>query len=168
MTGLVVENSSQAKQEDADESLSAILSNSILCSLATNGTGGVHINTAFFAFVSDPRLDLYILTPPSTLHAQNIRENPSVALTVFESTQPWGSDLSGCQLHGRALLVEGVDSNEGFQAYTQRFPGVLEYARTREEMDQVFESRFYRISIETVKLLDERRFGKENYVTGRF
>lgn len=144
------------------EAVEAILRDNSLCSLATVGGTAPHINTAYFAVMSGLRLA--ILTPPNTQHAANVHATPDVAMAIFDSHQPWGSDLRGLQLKGSMELLSDSGAADAFEAYSTRNPGLVEWAANYGQLEENMESRFYALTVDWVKVFDEPRFGKENYI----
>ena len=51
-------------------------------------------------FCCDENLDSYLVSLPTSLHAQHIAENPTVAMAIFDSRQP--------PFTGRGLQVDGI------------------------------------------------------------
>jgi uncharacterized protein YhbP (UPF0306 family) len=135
-----------------------LLEASTLCAIATVSSGRrAHVNTAYFAW-SD-RLDLVWLSAPQAQHSVNVRKNPSVAVSVYDSSQSWGKPDRGIQLFGRAREVAGAAADEAAGTYAGRFPGYREWE---------FEAyRFYRLRPQRVKLFDERALGPGVFVTAR-
>jgi uncharacterized protein YhbP (UPF0306 family) len=140
-----------------------ILNTNALCSLATIRQGQPYVNTAYFAVM--PGLRLAILTPPSTEHAKNVEHEPAAAMTVFDSHQPWGTDLRGLQLFGTMRRLNGAQGEEAYRAYCERNPGLEQWAADYAAVEDSMESRFYGLDVEQVKVFDEPRFGKEVYIT---
>jgi uncharacterized protein YhbP (UPF0306 family) len=147
-----------------ERSITGILDRSSLCSLATTtGDGKPYINTCFFAY--DSGLRLYILTPPKTIHAQNILRSPAVALAVYDSQQVSGSELQGIQIFGDCRQATSSDDlKTAFATYATRFGTLKSAAKNVEEMLRVFESRLFIVTSKRVKVFDEPTFGKETWV----
>lgn len=148
------------------KSLRSIFDSSVLCSVATvNIDQTSYINTAYFSY--DESFNLYFLSDPQTNHCKNIECNPSVAITVFDSNQPWGeAPLLGLQLFGTARLLPITEQQDGAANYGSRFSAYNNYisSLTPRELD-AFPSRFYQVHPQSFKILDEVSFGEENYVT---
>ncbi len=145
------------------ESISSILNGNLLLALSTVSDNKSYVNTSYFAF--DESLELFFLSEPATQHCRNISINSSAAVAVYDSSQPWDYPKRGLQLFGTAKIVEGNDLEKGFDCYAARFPGLLTWARTLDEMNNNLNSRFYKVSIDWIKLFDEPKFGIENYIT---
>jgi len=145
------------------DSAQHILERTTLCSIATvcaNGTP--YANTCFFSVSNG--LSLIVLTPPSTVHAKNIARQSSVAITVFDSTQVSGAELQGLQLFGTARQANDDETPECLRVYARRFPSILTAAPDTATFFRVFQSRFFIVTIDTVKIFDEPTFGKETWI----
>lgn len=147
----------EVSDHEALQSVEEIMSENELLSMSTTGDREPHINTAFFSYEN---LRLYIFTPPETVHGQNLEDNPSVAVDIHDSHQEWTDYKKGLQIFGKAELK---NSQEILDKYRERFPGMNELAEEVEELGQ-FDSEFYVITPGKIKIFDEPRFGKENWV----
>lgn len=141
------------------ESIREIVSSNQLLSMATVNNEEPHINTAFYAL--DDNLNLYILTPPDTIHGQNIEENSSVAVDIHDSHQEWEYDKQGLQIFGTAERAEDV--SRALELYNDRYPGLEEFASTPDELGEL-DSEFYVIKPERIKVFDEPQFGTETWI----
>ena len=145
-----------------------VLEQNGLCSIATvTPEGRAHINTAYFVYPKD--LDLYFFSYPTSLHCRNLTTNPSMAMTIFRSDQPWGTPGHGIQLFGLAREVRGADAANAERVYARRFPRYATWMRGRTEDHrrmavEMRALRFYRFRPTRVKLLDERVYGGAVFV----
>lgn len=146
------------------ESVLRILESTELCSMATIGPNDeVHISTAYFCY--DEALYFYFLSDPATKHCQNVAIRPTMALTIFRTTQKWGSALSGLQLFGMSELTKGQEVDRATRAYEMRYPAFSQYwSGLDQEARLKFPSRFYIFRPAWIKILDENEFGEETYV----
>jgi uncharacterized protein YhbP (UPF0306 family) len=146
-------------------SVRGMLASVHLCSIATRGDGGVHINTAFFAWRED--LVLYFLSRPSTQHAANLLRTPAMAWTVFDSRQVWGEPHRGLQMFGTGSRVSEAERREAERVYGARFPGYLRLRASAVAADAPgFDAlQLYRFTPSSLKLLDEPEFGHEVFIT---
>jgi uncharacterized protein YhbP (UPF0306 family) len=141
-------------------SLCAILDATPLCTIATvNPDGTAHANTAYFA--TDDMLNLYILSSPKTQHSDNVAARPRVSITIFDSSQAWGEPHAGVQIVGVCTQVARHAQSTVFTTYAARFPALRELAASSDKMLERLESRFYGITVERVRLIDEHRYGAE-------
>ena len=159
-------NHSDFSSQKLTRSLISILESTPLCSMATvNSDGTSHINTAYFAF--DPDWNIYFLTSPKSRHSQNLTRNNSLALTIFDTHQPWGkSPLMGVQIFGMGWLISSDDvENLAKKCYELRFPRYKKWIKslTLTEIADL-ESRFYLFRPTTIKLFDETKFGEETFL----
>lgn len=149
--------------KDVRESLFRMLDDNVLCSLATvTPDHQAYVNTAYFSYSND--LELYFLSHPSTRHCRNLEVNPSMAVTVFSSTQTWGSPDQGLQLFGTCELARGTNAIKASQSYAKRFPGYVDW---QQELGPDYPGksyRLYRFLVARVKVFDERTWGKTLFV----
>lgn len=138
--------------ERVRRSVFRILRRNVLCSMATVAREDrAHINTAYFCY--SPDLELYFLSYPTSLHCKNLKRNPSMAMTIFDSSQNWGDPDRGVQLFGSCSEVRGDEAKEAERLYLGRFP------RYEDLAPRLRPCRFYRFLPRRVKVLDEREFG---------
>jgi uncharacterized protein YhbP (UPF0306 family) len=154
---LVVERSSRKVASARIEPLARrLLDDSTLCAIATvSPRGRAHVNTAYFAW--SPAFDVVWLSAPEAAHSRNLRNNPSAAVAVYDSTQTWGRPDRGIQLFGAAREVSGRAVAEAERVYTARFP--------ESESTDVAAYRFYRLRPRRLKLFDEKELGGGVFVT---
>lgn len=88
--------------------------------LATHGSAGVWAAAVFY--VSDG-FTLYFLSAPTSRHAQNLREDPRVAVTVQEDYADW-PQIKGVQAEGTACEISGADEAHARRLYADKFPVV--------------------------------------------
>ena len=171
MSGLVTVRRSIA-DGPVRASLLRILRGNVLCSVASvTRRGRAHIHTAYFAFSMDP-LEIYFLSDPDSAHARHLDENPSAAVSVFDSSQRWGRSDRGVQLFGACRQATGPAARTAARAYARRFaPYARWLAATTEEgrraAARLRSYRFYRFVPGEVKILDERVFGGGVFVLAR-
>jgi len=148
------------------DSILGILDAVPLWSMATiNIDGTCHSNTAYFSFDED--FNFYFLTPPSTKHSANLSKNSSMAVTVFNTNQPWGENpLQGLQIFGIAMITDASNEIIAHNTYGKRFPNYLEWTNTlSEEERSKLESKFYCFKPTRLKLIDEQIFGEEKFIS---
>lgn len=157
-------NKEEYPDKKLNQSIYEILSGTELLSMASINEDKSHINTAYFAFNSS--LELFILTPPTSKHTENLEKNNSVAVTVFDTNQRWNGDKKGLQLFGKYEKTEGDKFAEGMRFYLQRFPAFSEWVETAEELEKSeIDSRIYMITVNSLKLFDEPMFGKDEFIS---
>jgi uncharacterized protein YhbP (UPF0306 family) len=134
----------------------ALLDASTLCAVATvSRQGRAHVNAVYFAW--DDELGIFWISAPEAQHSRNLRDNPSAAVTVFDSTQSWGGKDRGIQLFGSARMLDRARDAE--RVYGQRFPSY-----TPGEFPSL---RFYRFRPTRLKLFDEKALGSGLFVSAR-
>ena len=145
------------------KSVARILEATQLCSMATVHEGNSHINTAYFCY--DDRLDIYFVSEASSVHIQNIATNPSMAVCVFDTHQPWDDWKVGLQFFGTARSTDKHEFKHGSHLYKERFP---DYKKWFHSLGRALASSvvppFYVFTPTRVKILDEEDFGEETYV----
>ncbi len=142
------------------KSILRILRGNILCSMSTvTREKRAHINHAYFCYSKD--LELYFLSDPSSLHCRNLLTNPSMAMTIFNSSQKWGGPDRGMQLFGTCSEAKGSRMAKAGHLYGKRFLAYGKWRTRQEKNNQLrrFRYRFYRFVPKQVKILDEREFG---------
>ena len=80
------------------ESIESMLDTNELSAMATIRDGESHIHTAYFVYSES--LELYFLSQPTDVHTANIRENPSIAVAIWNDSDEWGEHLQGLQIFG--------------------------------------------------------------------
>ena len=149
-------------------SLVRVLAGNKLCSIATVARENrAHINTAFFAY--SPNFELYFLSDPGSLHCRNLVANPSMAMTIFNSSQNWDAPGRGIQLFGRGHRTRGRQAARAENAYGSRFPAFRRWLEGthRAERRQAALLRSYalfRFLPTRVKILDEAEFGSAVFI----
>jgi uncharacterized protein YhbP (UPF0306 family) len=148
---------------DVRTSLFQMLKDNVLCSMATITPDlQAHINTAFFSYSND--LELYFLSHPSAQHCRNLETNPSMAMTIFSSSQAWGGLDQGLQLFGTCEMARGATATEAAQSYEKRFPAYASWRQGLQQNDPGRSYRLYRFLVARVKVFDERTWGESLFV----
>jgi len=145
------------------ESIQGILDAHNSMAMATvTPTGQSYINTIHYGY--DNRLNFFVLTQPFTQHSQNVAANPSVSVAIWNEPQVWGTDLKGLQLFGNCERVKEAELQHAIDAFTQHIPAFGDVFKTPADTEKS-ESKLYVIHTVGVKILDEPRFGRRNYLT---
>ena len=106
--------------QDLRAALSELLDQNKTCAMASMGEGGVHINTAFFAYAPD--LTFYFVSQRANRHSVNVAKNPSVAVAIWTAPDEWGVPVKGVQLFGTCEEVKvGPELLRGMRLYATRF-----------------------------------------------
>lgn len=139
-------------------SLLKILEGTALCSLATVAPDNVaHSSHVYFAYSS--QLDLYFLSDPNSNHCRHLSRNPTMAVSVYDSTQRWGGPDCGVALYGTCMQARGRNAGIAEQVYRRRFRAFTTW-RAGLTPGEVAETwRFYRFRASRVKVFDEAPLG---------
>ncbi len=162
---LKISLSHQDHASDAlESSVIEILEENKLCSMATIKDGDQsYINTAFFCF--NNHLDFFILTDPKSQHSQNLEQNKSVALTIYDSRQSWDEDMKGLQFTGECELAKGMKLIEGTALYLKRFAGLKELISHPDDFVKgAIKTRIYIVRTNWLQLFDTERFGDDTFI----
>jgi uncharacterized protein YhbP (UPF0306 family) len=133
----------------------SLLDASTLCAIATVTARGAYVNTAYFAWSLE--FDLCWLSDPEAEHSRNLRDNPTAAIAVYDSTQSWGEPDRGIQLFGAARQIRGSIARDAERFYAARFP-----AYTPGELSGY---RTFRFRPRRMKVFDEIALGGGVFVT---
>ncbi|PID30578.1 hypothetical protein CSA80_01065 [Candidatus Saccharibacteria bacterium] len=149
--------------EQLNESIAAILEANQTGAMSSIAGDKAHINTAYFAYTS--KLELFFVSLPSDTHSINITENNSVALSFWSESSTWSENLQGVQIFGTAEeLGIGPKLVEGMKVFAARYPAVSAIIKNPGAFKDGVAVRMFRVQSERVKLLDEPRFGRRNYL----
>jgi uncharacterized protein YhbP (UPF0306 family) len=140
-----------------------ILEENILCSMATVARERrAHINTAYFCYSDD--LELYFLSHPNALHCRNLVTNPSMAMTIFSSSQQWSGPDKGLQLCGTCNRTSAKQARKAERLYEKRFAPYAKWKQTLKTGDPARSYHFYRFVIRSLKVLHEKKFSEAMFV----
>jgi len=145
-----------------------VLAGNRLCSIATVARGNhAHINTAFFAY--SPGVELYFLSDPESLHCRNLQANPSMAMTIFDSSQNWDAPGRGIQLFGKGHRTQGRQADRAERIYGSRFPAFGRWLKATHPAERRQAARLrsydlFRFLPTQVKILDEAEFGAATFI----
>jgi len=153
------------------KSITRILRDSELCSIATlDPRNRPHINTAYFCYRGLDDLEMFFLSDIKSRHCRNLSRNPSMAMTIFRTNQPWDAPGRGLQLFGTCSQREGPSAREAERAYAKRFPSYAKWMSSTKKdekklVEQLRSYRFYRFLPQQLKVLDEAEYGGATFVT---
>lgn len=148
--------------QDLQESISAILSTNNTLALSTVKDDSGYINTAHYGWDED--FNLYIITDDDTQHSINAEKHPEVGVAIWNRPTTPGENLQGLQLFGTYTQVTGDEVEEALAAYSANLSGFGDKFKTREDIEKV-EITFYKIAVKSLKLIDEPKFGRRNFIT---
>lgn len=148
--------------QELQESISAILSANNTLALSTVKGDGGYINTAHFGWNED--FTIYIITDEDTQHSINAVSHPQVGVAIWNRPTTPGENLQGLQLFGMYSQVEGDEVEKALAAYSANIPGFGDKFKTKEDIEKV-EITFYKIAVQLLKLIDEPKFGRRNFIS---
>jgi len=152
------------------KSIIRILRDSELCSMATlDPRNRPHINTTYFCYIGLDDLEIFFLSDTRSSHCRNLSRNPSMAMTIFRTNQPWDAPGHGLQLFGTCSQTEGQLARKAERVYAKRFPlyGRWMSSTKKDEKklaEQLRSYRFYRFLPRQLKVLDEAEYGGATFV----
>ena len=146
-------------------SVAGILRSTTLCSVAIAKQGNnPHIHTAYFCW--NRSMDVFFLSDPKTVHGRHLGRLRSAAMTIFDTRQPWDAYHRGMQLFGTCSLATGAQVAVAKRHYGRRFPAFTDWFSKLSPAERTsFGSRFYVFRPARVKVLDEKEFGQETFVS---
>lgn len=103
---------------DYSEKAKKIIQENIYCTIATSSKGVPWITPVFFAY--DEEFNLYWVSNKESRHSTLIRENPKVAISIFNSQMPEGFG-DGVYIEASVEeLSKKQDIQEGIGVYNNR------------------------------------------------
>ncbi len=136
-----------------------IIESNNFMSLATcTSSGNPWATPLFYAY--DDKYNLYFVSSKNSLHVNHIMDNPTVAVTIFNSTQPAGS-TEGVQLLGQAEWVKDEEElGRAIDLYYRRLLPEVRGAMTDRYPTATYlppsRFRFFKISIRRAYIPDVR------------
>jgi len=144
-------------------SLHQIMAGVHLCTIATCGSDGTPSAATVFFVLDEDDLVLHLMTGPDTTHGRHLLENPSVAITVFSTDQSWTDKKRGLQIFATGALTPAMAVPGVLGQYLARYRGVRGWIKGAADLPKTG-SRFFSLTIDRVKLLDESTFGERVHV----
>ena len=143
-----------------DKYLKECLESTAYCSLATVGSRGIWSNPVYFAY--DKNYNLYFISMPSSLHMQNIKKNPNIAVSIYNTNQDTHGDVFGIQLEGKASILTDDEVVLAHKIYYRRaYPDGKHNKKPEENMGDKAKWRFVKIIPSSIYYFDTRFFGEE-------
>jgi hypothetical protein len=147
-------------QKSLKSSISRYLVRHTTLSLATCHDG-LPWSTDLF-YVSDDNCQLYFVSSVTTWHCQHIAADPRVSVSISGECSDW-KEIKGLQLVGVASVVSGADRDGVIETYLTKFPALKKLHQASEILSLFWESSFYRISPEWIRLIDNSKgFGHKD------
>ena len=130
--------------------------------LATIGPAGEPQAAAVF-YAADSGLHLYFLSDPRSRHGRNLARESRVAATIQDDGHNW-RQITGLQIEGTAMLVEGVDEIAGVaRLFAERFEFLRELLTEGDAVGPpelegpLASSRFYVLRPTWIRSIDNKR-----------
>ena len=130
--------------EALEESISAILATVHLCAVATVRAGQPWVASMYFA--TQESATLYVLTPPTTRHASAWQADPTVAIAIYDSAQPFDGMKRGLQLTAKVDQIAVAQSEQAISSYGERYPTMRTWLSGVEDLERL-ESRFFEFTV---------------------
>lgn len=161
---IIIEAVNIKEKDKILESFYEIIKSNNLLALSTINEKEKQPNVCSAYYVMDNEFNLYIWTDPNSRHSKNISKNSKVAVNIYNSHQEWGSLLKGLQISGMSKPITGKESLFAGSIYLKKYLKVSKFIKTLKDFNsKKLESQLYKITINKIKVLDEEKFGKENY-----
>jgi len=112
-------------------------------------------------YVNDDNLNLFFVSDPETRHAQELRVNPEVAVTINADHHLWPR-LRGLQLRGRAKAVSRETYDIVLALYLDRFGDIAalfsspQGSQERKIAERLANGTFFQITPNWIRLIDNR------------
>lgn len=134
-------------------------SNTIL-SLSTSTSDSPYICNLFY--VCDDDLNIYFLSSKKTRHAQELKDNPRVAVSIYDPLSAPGKSVIGLQATGKVSEAKGIELIKMFKSYLSIFPA------TKVNIDMLkqvsFDSRLFKFKPDVIYFMDKSHFEKRQEV----
>lgn len=128
-----------------------------LMQLATSGSDHPWIASVYYSFDTD--LNLYFLSSPTTIHCQQIAENPKVAVAITNTNQNMTGLKKGLQIYGLAEQISDILKVKHAIKLWKDSLGVVDDELNHENMARKFISgRMYRITPKKIKFFNQELF----------
>lgn len=108
-------------EKDLNKLAKKIIRNNQYLTLSTTDKNGKPW-VSIMAYVIDQNYNFYFISQPTSLHSKHIKNNPDIALTIYDSRQPFGLGV-GLQIKGLADEIGEKDQNYVEKIYFgRRYP----------------------------------------------
>ena len=111
-------------------------------------------------YVYDENYRIYFLSAIDSLHAENIKENQEVSISIFDSEQNIGSS-DGVQARGKCFVVEKNEIEKAITLYCKKVFPEPDIEPTKRYMPSEYlgasEFRFFRIDLSEIYVTGEDR-----------
>ncbi len=111
-------------------------------------------------YVHDEEYRMYFLSAIDSLHAENIKENQEVAISIFDSEQDIGAS-DGVQARGTCVMVEENEIEKAITLYCKKVFPESDIEPTKRYISSEYlgasEFRFFRIDLSEIYVTGEDR-----------
>ena len=152
-------------KEDLSKSVTEILHSCTLMAMASSlpNNGGGYANTAYFSY--DPNLSIYFISDENTQHCLNIAINPLVCASIWLVPPIFAEGLRGLQLFGQCRRAVGEQAVRGLKSRKDRFADFQPSTEAETAyINGTGKSGLFVIEVDKLKIIDEPRFGRRNYI----
>jgi len=114
-------------------------------------------------YIVDDDLNIYFMSSPKTIHAQNIRVSSEVALIVADSDQNMSGDQIGIQISGICTRVRGVSHVKNLvDAYkkSKLKVGSLTFVAFKKAAT----SGIYKVTPKKIKYFNTKLYPKDKFI----
>lgn len=145
-----------SKDFDWNKNIKECLEKTFYCCLGTFGDEGVWTNPVYFAYDND--LNFYFISNPRSRHMQNIIENETLSISIYDTKHSPSEPHKGIQLKGDCYMVDEEDIAKVFNIYFSR----AEKGNAKAE-DYLNDSewRFCKVEPTEIWYFDTEFFGEE-------
>lgn len=136
--------------------------------ITSNGimTLASHLEDTWVATVyygTDSELNLYIVTDPEAKHGKQIKQNPNVAFSIFDSHIKITDNKNGIQGQGVCVIVKNpAEIIKGLSLWHRANPG-KEGKITVEMIKKAFDTKLYKIEPTCLKFFNKELYGETAY-----
>src|SRR5438094_8131032 len=95
-----------------------------------------HINTAYFCYRGLDGLEIFFLSDIKSRHCRNLLMNPSMAMTIFRTSEPCDAPGRGLQLFGTWSQTEGQLARRAREVYAKRFQSYANWMAGTKEVER--------------------------------
>ena len=134
-------------------------SNTIL-SLSTSISDSPYICNLFY--VCDDDLNIYFLSSNKTRHAQELKDNPKVAVSIYDPKSAPGKSVIGLQAVGKVSEAKGMELVKMFASYLKLFPATKIDINMLKQVS--FDSRLFKFKPDIIYFMDKSHFEKRQEV----
>lgn len=112
------------------------------------------IATVYYSI--DDNMNIYFLTSPKTIHAQQIKSNPKVAIAIADSPQSPNSQKKGLQIYGLCEEVTGMRKiTHAITLWTKTLNVTDKNYSYQGMVKKTISGRMYKVTPQKIKFFNE-------------